>query len=450
MVSVVLSAFPQSNPVFLFILIIKENIYLGIFTLALFLWLAALLGLLYVRLAKKRGSIQSLSGRIRELPKFKKYYTYVYFGMATLIIILIVLLEQKEVQLFVKYGFVKDPPLAPSQLVKCYSTEEYKIIVANFEVSGSDSFGVSKLLFSSLQAEVDDLGNVELIPLGRSIPTEFGREHSNILLDDCDASLIIWGWYEVTNSNALIWVNIEQAQPQGIFTLLYGDISEPSFQYSGTAEQAADFTLQLDMSNDVSAFVKAFRALILMDRGNASEAIKVLSGVIDNNDWRIQIVNQSMLYDMRATAHRILSGKDDSIHVSEMEKAIDDYSLAIKYDVGKYNYYSSRALALADIERYDEAMADLNQAMKGDKDDYSLSITYMFMGLLSNRRGYYSEAITYLTQSISIFPQNYIAYLWRSNAYVELGDLEAAASDYALADKYLENIPSYYTDFEIK
>lgn len=421
-----------------FVVLIKTNIYLGVTALGVVVWMLAMLGLVYVRLAKKEGRVHLSDGRKRLFPKYKDFYLLVYTGWLVLFLLLLIPLRVKPVQLFMRYGFMSDPPLTPSQLARCYDVDDATlIVVASFVESGSDSYGITDLLLSELRNGMTDIEGIGILPLEKVIHEQQGSNYAQNVLDDCEATIVLWGWYKVTESNALVMINIESLETQGPLFFFSSALSKPSNQYLGSSDQIADFTLQIDVSHDVSAFVISLQGVVLMNQGKFSEAVEMFDKVIGNHTWRSQIVNQSKLYELRGLAHVIIGRMNQIQDDSELMKAIDDFTIAIELGSDNRSLYTNRGIALAYLGRYEEAIEDIDKAIQVASNDFELSQGHSDKGMIYFWSGSNTEAINSLNLAININPENYLAYLLRGMVYQELGNEDAAKSDFSIAEKFI-------------
>jgi len=156
-------------------------------------------------------------------------------------------------------------------------------------------------------------------------------------------------------------------------------------------------------------------------------------------------------------------------------KAIADYTQAIKLDPNFAPAYRDRGVAYSYSGDYDKALADFNQALRlnpndpaayrergnvyGFKNDdtraladYNRAIevnpdyssSYVNRGNVYSRRGDNDQAITDYTKSISLNPKESLAYTNRGGTYLNKGDYDRAIADFNQAIRLNPNYDNAY------
>jgi tetratricopeptide (TPR) repeat protein len=157
------------------------------------------------------------------------------------------------------------------------------------------------------------------------------------------------------------------------------------------------------------------------------------------------------------------------------DRAIADYTQAIRLDPNEAGGYNQRGTAYAQKGDYDRAIADYTQAIrivpnfsyaysnrgaayygKGDSDraiaDYAQAIrldpnnagAYSNHGLAYYEKGDYEWAITDYTQALSLNPNNATVYSNRGVAYANKGDFDRAIADITQAIRLDPNNANTY------
>lgn len=101
------------------------------------------------------------------------------------------------------------------------------------------------------------------------------------------------------------------------------------------------------------------------------------------------------------------------------------YALELKPDDGSGFYY--RALAYNDLQDYEAALEDLNQAVAKEYDGAHVR---RLRGHVYYNLGRYERAATEYTSSLEMDPEQWDVLVDRGDAYAGLGDTEAATADY--------------------
>jgi len=115
----------------------------------------------------------------------------------------------------------------------------------------------------------------------------------------------------------------------------------------------------------------------------------------------------------------------------KFEKALDDYSKAIKYDSKNYENYLVRAsLVHGQLSNYEFSIEDLNKAIELNP---SSSISFNNRGWSYYELKKYSEAIKDFDKALAIDSKVFESYLGRAKANLALGFKEKAIYDYEQA-----------------
>jgi len=126
----------------------------------------------------------------------------------------------------------------------------------------------------------------------------------------------------------------------------------------------------------------------------------------------------------------------------DYDKAITDFTQAIRLNPNLINAYNYRGLAYYLKSDYDKAIADYTQAIRLNSHPGS----YYNRGLAYYDKEDYDKAIADLTQAIRLNPNLVNAYTYRSRAYSSKGDYDKAIVDYTQAIRLDPNNADRYED----
>ncbi|MFP3041080.1 tetratricopeptide repeat protein [Treponema primitia] len=129
----------------------------------------------------------------------------------------------------------------------------------------------------------------------------------------------------------------------------------------------------------------------------------------------------AVAYKQRGTAY---GNKKDPNH------AIADYNQAIKLDPDFALAYNNRGSEYRNNGDYDQAIADYTEAIRLDP---NYVFTYNSRGNVYYSKGDYDQAITDYTEAIRLDPNFVVAYSYRGNAYRNKDDYDRAIADYTEA-----------------
>ena len=114
----------------------------------------------------------------------------------------------------------------------------------------------------------------------------------------------------------------------------------------------------------------------------------------------------------------------------ECDKAIADFTEAIRLDPQNVSTYHDRGLALDEKGDYDGAIADFTAAIQLDPNK---SHSYLCRGNVWSQKGEHDKAIADFTEAIKLDRDDASPFYNRGNAFADKGDLESAISDYTEA-----------------
>jgi tetratricopeptide (TPR) repeat protein len=201
----------------------------------------------------------------------------------------------------------------------------------------------------------------------------------------------------------------EQAGPKTAGAFLDRGIM---FAMRGDYELAiADFTDAIALNNKLSA------AYMLRGRAVYGSATEILSA---GENFSSIIV-------------RSTSGKITASQGQAYDKAIADYTQAIRLDPNNAVAYRERGVALSQKGDNDKAIADYNQAIRLNP---NYARAYINRGNAYDDKGDYDKAIADYNQAIRLDPNDALAYVGRGSEYAIRGIVYAIKGDYdkAIAD----------------
>ncbi len=138
-------------------------------------------------------------------------------------------------------------------------------------------------------------------------------------------------------------------------------------------------------------------------------------------------------------SHPYISRGVAKMKANDLNGALDDYSLAIRYDAGNAEAYSNRASVQNLLQQYDLALRDCQEAIRLKAD---LADAYNNCGIALAEKGNYEDSLTYFIKAIEKDPGHYIALNNVVRARCVLFNCEGAM---AYSDKAIKINP-YYAD----
>jgi tetratricopeptide (TPR) repeat protein len=122
------------------------------------------------------------------------------------------------------------------------------------------------------------------------------------------------------------------------------------------------------------------------------------------------------------------SGRGDIYDdLEQYEKALTDYDQAIQLDPNNAYAFYNRGITYHKLDQYEKALADFDRAIKLDPDD---ARAFYYRSNVYHDLGWYEKALADYDQAIQLDPNNAYAYNNRGLTYHKLGEYEKALADY--------------------
>ena len=161
--------------------------------------------------------------------------------------------------------------------------------------------------------------------------------------------------------------------------------------------------------------VKLERARILMQRGRAAEAIPLLSEVSSADQQNDEV------YYQRGVAHEQLD---------LLDKALEDYSLCLKYAPDRRDALNNKAVVLAKMEKFEEAANEFRKLVERNPED---PLAYRNRALCFADLRRFDEALADYAKAIELAPSDPAGWFQRANVYLTQKRCEEAIADYTRA-----------------
>ena len=288
---------------------------------------------------------------------------------------------------------------------------KFIILVADFDGPDQQNYRVTEKIISQLRDATKKYIDVQVKTLSETIKEHDGNELARKKGKEAKASLILWGWYGVTKSAALVTTNfVIINKPKN---LPFIDIKETLIADVGEIDS---FRLQEELSEKSSYLSLLCLGLIRYEANDYDSAIEIFSNGLKHKPDKA-ILNPSMLYFFRGNSF---------INKQLYRRAIDDFDKSIGLNPNLAIAYSNRGIAYVKIGEDDKAVADYEKALSINSKIYQI---YNNLGLLYYRRSKYQEAISYFTKAIELNPQIAIIYNNRAVALKLLKKYDQAITE---------------------
>ena len=201
------------------------------------------------------------------------------------------------------------------------------------------------------------------------------------------------------------------------------------------------------------------RAMSLMDLGHLDEAAADLSEAIRINPrFAVAFYNRGIAWRDQQQIDKAFADFSEAVRIDpgysnahaelghvlrlkgEGEEAIKELSRSIDLDPTNDTAFLNRAICFAAIEKYDQAILDLDAylRLKSDND------AYRFRGTLLNEAGRFDEAIKDFGEAIRLDPADAGAYAGRAESWMRKGEHQRVVQDTTKAIEIDPEIPHAY------
>ena len=157
------------------------------------------------------------------------------------------------------------------------------------------------------------------------------------------------------------------------------------------------------------------RAKILMNRGREAEAIPVLDSVLT------AMPKNSEVHYQRGLAYE---------NLDLPEKALADYMACLKLDDRRTDALNNKAVQLAKLKRYDEAISAFSELVDLDQEDF---LGYRNRGLCRFDMHDDAGALQDYDTALKLNPDDASSWFQRGNVHLSMDNLVAAESDFSKA-----------------
>ncbi len=164
------------------------------------------------------------------------------------------------------------------------------------------------------------------------------------------------------------------------------------------------------------------KAQLAAEKGQFTRAIQLYSTILKNNP------DNYAAYASRALAYEQLPYKDAEERNKNRQQAEKDYLSAISLNYRRPEIFNNLGALYIDQEKYDEAVLQLNQALRL-RPDYFMAL--LNRGVAYSRQGKMSLAMIDFGAAEKLNPQSPLVYLNRGLAQFSAGAYPAAAEDFS-------------------
>jgi tetratricopeptide (TPR) repeat protein len=302
------------------------------------------------------------------------------------------------------------------------------ILVAEFDGPEQKNYRVTETVLSALRQALKDYDDVTIEALRKTITEQQGSEIARAEGEKQKATIVIWGWYGVTENAVPLSVHFEILRaPQHAFKL------RPEIEGAVRTIDRAElesFDLQSNLSGEMAY-------LSLLTVGVTRYTAEDWNGAITAFDAALTQTTENIPPISRATAYFYIGNS----RLSTQANRDESLSSSVNPVTGEA-YIDNQGIASADQDVLKEVIIDYTNALELNPDfgNAYFNRGAVYMALMNWNNAKYD-----FTKAISLnFKNDSEAYNFRGNIYVYLGNLNAASDDFTKSIQINPNIDKYY------
>jgi tetratricopeptide (TPR) repeat protein len=325
---------------------------------------------------------------------------------------------------------------------------KFVVLVTNFD--GPKQYRTTDILVKRLREATQKYPEVEIQALSQSITEQQGPIEARKLGEDHNASVVLWGWYDATNSSAILTIHFEVlSRPKSL------QLEKDQQTLNATLAEIERFEIQINLSDQMSYLTLLISGLARYEADDYTGAIERFTDALNLRTNPPEITNPAIIYVYRGDGYfeehnldkaladysKAISLKPDYAsafchrgiayeHKGEHDLALADFSKVITINHDHIDGYRNRGITYERKGEYDLALADFNKAISLNPDD---ALAYTGRGVVYKYKREYDLAIADFSEAISLNPGDALAYCNRGIVYKHKGKDDLAIADYSKA-----------------
>lgn len=344
------------------------------------------------------------------------------------------------------------------------------ILVADFQGPMLETSSVTNTIIDELNDAAREYSDVKVIPLNEPITAKQGRKLAGEKGKEHNASVVLWGWYEISQGQVLVNVHF-QVLPSPLDSLFFSEKQTLLLPL-------ADFmSFQIRLSKEMAYLTFFTAGFVRLEAGDFAGAAGLFTKAIEGSNVPQRMVNPADAYLLRSSANILKSWSvigwvpdhvfDDLQQAislrpentdayrlgctahgmrKEFELAIRDCNKAIELEPNEAEGYSVRSNMHLLKDDRKPAIADMEAAIRLASPDDNRQVYYR--SVLSSLKGDFDGVISSYSELIEKdFPPFLVSafLVGRAGAYIEkdLYDLAMADLNHAI-DLSPQNLMAYW------
>ncbi len=299
------------------------------------------------------------------------------------------------------------------------------ILVADFlgpeTADGKDNRGVTRVVLETLRNKLGDEDDTSVVALGEPITAQEGSDAARAAGEQEGASIVIWGWYEESGTDAILSTHFEILQTPRHMPELEAAGAGGMLQKASLADLES-FTLHTKLSGQLTYFTLVTMGMAHYSTQDWDRAVALLSDAL-TAAAELAAAGEAV----EAQGEVFFSRGNAYLFKGEVDRAIADYDRAIELKPDLAEAYNNRGNAYWNKGEVDRAIADYDRAIEL-KPDYAEA--YYNRGIAYRNKGEVDRAIADYDRAIELKPDYAEAYNNRGIAYWNKGEVDRAIADY--------------------
>lgn len=315
------------------------------------------------------------------------------------------------------------------------------VLVADFVGPSPEKYAVTETVLEQLKQATADNTNIEIRALGKPISVQEGDAIATYDGLQNHASIVIWGWYAVTDEKVNLNIHFNMLKSN---TQFFGD---PNFNTRiEDANLLESFSLQIRLGEELSYFVLFARGFAEFKAGDEAQAKLYLGKALQYADsvqdkgsvfWAY-IFHSTLVLNENSTAcwpnctaddyKKSLSDLDAAVAISRLSEEKADDLLPLTF----------RGFTYIKAGMYPQAITDFNETISIYQTYFPSNpsvydVDYFYRGWAHLLNDDYIQAIDDLTQNIKNDKPSALALGLRGDAYQNNNQCDLAINDYVAA-----------------
>lgn len=290
---------------------------------------------------------------------------------------------------------------------------KFIVLIATFDGPKPQSFRVTETIRSRITTALRDFPDTLIVSLEATFKQATGSGEARRIARRFGASLVLWGWYGATRTDARVTINVENLMARNA-------VLSVSSAYDAQAAIAdlSSFQIQDTVSAELSALVLFLSGYARLGVGDFAEAARRLEAAADELKWPGELVEKSTLAFILGLCY---------IHMQLFQRAIEAFSSALAYSPAFVEALINRGAAYWRIGSNADAEVDLSAAIQLRPDN---AFAYNNRGSVRSSLGDNNGSWQDFDAAVQLMPDYSHAYYNRAIESAALGQIGQALRDY--------------------